>query len=137
MIKRSEDFVCVCTGNTFGNGEDMQYIGRNILDAATKDRFASLFIDYSPVLEQKLIPRFGKLITELREYFKNNGTKTVVSTRGGIRLEKLYQEGKRIERKGPIVSALNLNEFIKQDQQIVNIIDKHVGEFNKNHVHKA
>lgn len=40
MVKRHKDFIFIASANTFGNGANRQYVGRNQLDAATLDRFA-------------------------------------------------------------------------------------------------
>lgn len=39
MVPKSPEFRCIATGNTFGKGGSRLFIGRNILDAATLDRF--------------------------------------------------------------------------------------------------
>ena len=42
MVNAHPDFRMVATANTYGNGASRQYVGRNQLDAATLDRFATL-----------------------------------------------------------------------------------------------
>jgi len=42
MVSAHADFRMVATANTYGNGASRQYVGRNQLDAATLDRFATL-----------------------------------------------------------------------------------------------
>jgi cobaltochelatase CobS len=51
-IARNVNFRMVATANTFGNGADRVYIGRNELDAASLDRFAIIPVDYDMNLEQ-------------------------------------------------------------------------------------
>ncbi len=53
-VARHPDFVCIACANTFGNGADRQYVGRNQLDSATLDRFVSarLEFDYDLDLER-------------------------------------------------------------------------------------
>lgn len=51
-VSRSPSFRMVATANTFGNGADRVYIGRNELDAASLDRFATLNVDYDLNLER-------------------------------------------------------------------------------------
>ncbi len=43
MVQRHKDFRLVATANTFGHGASRQYVGRNQLDAATLDRFVTIF----------------------------------------------------------------------------------------------
>jgi hypothetical protein len=54
MVQRHPDFRCIAAANTFGTGGTEQYIGRNALDAAFKDRFVSLFVGYDNDLEKAL-----------------------------------------------------------------------------------
>jgi hypothetical protein len=51
MIARHEQFRLVAAANTFGQGADRQYVGRNQLDAATLDRFFVLEWNIDPGLE--------------------------------------------------------------------------------------
>jgi MoxR-like ATPase len=125
MITRHKDFVAVCTANTFGEGESLQYIGRNILDAATKDRFASLYIDYSETLELALVPSFKNMLKELRAHFKKNNTLMVVSTRAGIRLESLFVAKGGKVTKNDIVNCMNLQQEITRDSMVVKLVEKY------------
>lgn len=56
-IKRHEDSIIIAAANTFGNGADRQYVGRNQLDAATVDRFkmGTLEMDYDRDVERALV----------------------------------------------------------------------------------
>lgn len=51
-IGRNSNFRMVATANTFGNGADRVYIGRNELDAASLDRFATINVGYDLNLER-------------------------------------------------------------------------------------
>lgn len=51
-ITRHPNFRIIATANTFGHGADRVYIGRNELDAATLDRFATVAVDYDLTLER-------------------------------------------------------------------------------------
>ncbi len=124
MVERHKDFVVVCTANTFGQGESMQYIGRNILDSATKDRFACIFIDYSELIEKSLMPKYYNMIKELRGHFDSQGDKIVISTRGGERVEKIARTGEiKVE---DVIDCLNLHQETKRDRKIVEIISKNL-----------
>lgn len=52
-VNRHADFRMIATANTFGNGADRVYIGRNRLDAASLDRFAVINVDYDVELERR------------------------------------------------------------------------------------
>lgn len=52
--KRGENAAIIAACNTFGQGADMLYVGRNQLDAATLDRFYVVSMDYDPRLEHQI-----------------------------------------------------------------------------------
>lgn len=54
MVKRHADFRVIAAANTYGAGRDRQYVGRNQLDAASRDRFVTLPMDYDANLERLL-----------------------------------------------------------------------------------
>lgn len=54
VIKRHADFRAVASANTYGNGADRMYVGRNQLDAASLDRFYMIPMDYDEKLERTL-----------------------------------------------------------------------------------
>jgi cobaltochelatase CobS len=54
MIKRHDDFRSVASANTYGNGPDRQFVGRQAMDAATKDRFEIVDIHVDEALETAL-----------------------------------------------------------------------------------
>ncbi len=51
-VARHADFRMIATANTFGTGADRLYVGRNELDAASLDRFATIDVDYDLTLER-------------------------------------------------------------------------------------
>lgn len=56
QVKKHKDFVLIAAANTFGNGADAMYVGRNQLDAATVDRFkvGLITLDYNKDVELSL-----------------------------------------------------------------------------------
>lgn len=93
-VEAHPDFRVVAAGNTYGNGADIKYVGRNQLDMASLDRFAVVYMDYSLQVEKALCPDVD-LLTFLREYRKSvykNGIMTVVSYRAFKRIYMLEDE---------------------------------------------
>lgn len=93
MVKKHPDFICIATANTFGNGATEDYVGRNPLDGAGKDRYTSMFAGYDKNLEAA---RFSKQACELvwAERERLSGKKGwVLSMRGIDRCEKLFKRG--------------------------------------------
>lgn len=54
VVARHKDFRCIASANTYGNGADRQYVGRNQLDAASLDRFYVVPMDYDERLERTI-----------------------------------------------------------------------------------
>jgi cobaltochelatase CobS len=55
--KRHPDFVLIAAANTFGNGANRMYVGRNQLDESTLDRFriGQVVMDYDQELERSIL----------------------------------------------------------------------------------
>jgi MoxR-like ATPase len=53
-IQCHPNFRCIAAANTWGKGATLEYVGRNALDAATLDRFATLEMRYDAALERRM-----------------------------------------------------------------------------------
>ena len=83
-VHRHPDFVCIAACNTFGQGADMVYVGRNQLDGATLDRFAAntVKMEYSPIVEKALIhPEVLRWGVEIRNKIEEAQLHRILSTR--------------------------------------------------------
>lgn len=82
-VERHPDFRCVAAANTWGNGRDFQYVGRNALDGASLDRFVSIRFDYDEALEKVLYPNESILefVWEARKKAFENQIRHIFSTR--------------------------------------------------------
>jgi cobaltochelatase CobS len=67
MVKRSPDFRCVASANTYGTGPDRSYVGRQAIDAATKDRFEIVDVPVDEALEESLCMATGLDGTSVRK----------------------------------------------------------------------
>lgn len=86
-IMRNSGFRIVATANTYGNGADRVYIGRNELDAASLDRFAMITVDYDLTLEQIMSGgnhRWLEHVWEIRKAVMEKQVRHVVGTRAII-----------------------------------------------------
>src|SRR5690606_11914635 len=54
MVKKHPNFRMIATGNTFGRGANRQFVGRNVLDAATLDRFVTIECPIDEGLERAI-----------------------------------------------------------------------------------
>ena len=73
MIAKHPDCLVMATANTYGLGADRQYVGRNVLDAATLDRFTvKIDVDYDARVEDALVAPYGAVgaswAAEVRHY---------------------------------------------------------------------
>ena len=90
-IEAHENFRVVSAGNTFGTGASYEYSGRNQLDGASLDRFAQVYIDYSPAIEESLTEDKDliRFIRKFRKSVVDKGINHIVSYRSINRLSKL------------------------------------------------
>jgi len=97
-IKRHENFLCICTANTIGDGESMNYVGRNQLDAATLDRFIMKKISYPTNIEIELVTKeVLDVAMELRKVYASTGSEEFISTRKILQAQKLVALGMTVE----------------------------------------
>lgn len=114
MVQKHKDFICICTANTTGDSANIRYIGRNILDSATLDRFIRLEINYDRELEnaiiskttQKLRDKLLKVISELEIESEEH----IVSSRTVFQIDKLLAIG--TDTKLAVKLATNFGEHI-------------------------
>jgi hypothetical protein len=84
VVKKHKDFVLIAAANTYGNGADAMYVGRNQLDAATLDRFkvGMITMDYCKEVEEEL--GTGELCEwawGIRDKIRENKLRRIMSTR--------------------------------------------------------
>lgn len=94
-ITAHKDFRVVCAGNTFGTGADMVYVGRNVLDGATLDRFVILEFDYDEEVERSLAydTELFEFIRDLRKTVNEANLRYIVGMRALINATKLLEVG--------------------------------------------
>jgi len=85
-VQRHKDFYCIAAANTYGQGADRQYIGRNQLDAASLDRFCFLDWNYDENLERDLAGNedWSNYVQRIRRIIFSNKIRHVVSPRASI-----------------------------------------------------
>lgn len=95
IVEKHPKFIMAASGNTYGTGANIQYVGRNPLDAATLDRFAMVYTDYDVRLEDMLCTNKEWLnyVHAVRRAVNEYQIKLVVGTRAVINGEKLLNAG--------------------------------------------
>ena len=102
IVAKHADFRCIVAANTYGNGVDRMYVGRNQLDAATLDRFKPVMtLDYDRDLEARLIPAeyifLAEHIWRIRDAASAMNVRAVFGTRSILASVKYIQAGETIE----------------------------------------
>lgn len=94
-VQRHENFYCIAAANTYGQGADRQYVGRNQLDAASLDRFVFLDWKYDENLERELSGNqdWSDYVQKIRQYIEVQKIRHVVSPRASINGAKLLANG--------------------------------------------
>lgn len=98
MVTKHPDFVFVASANTFGNGANRQYVGRNQLDAATLDRFSIIEWLIDDELEKNLATGLmGKAwymaVKACRDFVAEKGIRALVTPRATQKGSKLLDAG--------------------------------------------
>jgi MoxR-like ATPase len=95
IIKIHENFAFVACANTWGLGADEEYVGRNRLDASTRDRFNKINWDYDEKLEAEIVDHevTVKYIQALRKAVNKLKEKVVVSPRSAQKIAKMIKCG--------------------------------------------
>ena len=94
-VRKHANFICICACNTYGRGANVEYVGRNRLDAATLDRFIVIRMDYDNILEAKLVQKdkWMKIINKMRKNAQENGIKFIISPRASMDGADLLEAG--------------------------------------------
>ena len=104
---RHPDFVLIAAANTFGNGANRMYVGRNQLDESTLDRLriGQVVMDYDRELEESILSDTDLLerLWGIRRHAAECQLRRVVSTRFIAKAATMRAAGRSAER---IISQL-------------------------------
>lgn len=95
-VKMHPDFHCIAAGNTCGRGATEEYTGRNVLDAASLNRFCLMEFDYCKRIEIKLAGGRSDIlefIHDMRRSAAAAGVHIVLGYRNIQRLAKFLRAG--------------------------------------------
>ena len=117
QVKKHDDFIVIAAANTHGSGATAEFVGRNQLDAATLDRFATINFNIDEDFEYYLSHNktWCKSVQQYRANAAKNGVKTFITPRATFSGEKLLAAGIELETvenmlifNGLSVDAINL-----------------------------
>ena len=94
-VTKHPNFICICACNTYGRGADVEYVGRNRLDAATLDRFIVVDMGYDYALERALVKqdKWLDIVHKMRENAASAGIKHIISPRASMDGADLLEQG--------------------------------------------
>jgi cobaltochelatase CobS len=112
-LDRHADSIIIAAANTYGNGADRQYVGRNQLDAATLNRFQAgmVEVDYDENLESSIAHGYldqlggtvgyaGKILGwawAVRDVIRTNKLRRIMATRNIEDFCKLFIAGETLQ----------------------------------------
>lgn len=109
-----ENVYLMAAANTWGNGADREYVGRNQMDAATPNRFVILEMDYDRTLETSLANGFEEwrdAVWHVRQQVRaTRGMRHPISTRNLLQGIALLQVGWLHEKVVSTVLRRHLSE---------------------------
>lgn len=139
MVKKHEDFVFIASANTYGNGANRQYVGRNQLDAATLDRFAVIDWYIDDELESNLtVGLNGKAwymaVRACRDYVAEKNIRALISPRATQKGSRLLDVGQPLDEVINATLLASVPEDKRPDvtQVATEIFEKFASEVPKN-----
>lgn len=114
-VEAHPDFRVVAAGNTIGQGASYTYVGRNQLDGASLDRFATVNVDYDINIETRCANNdidLVEFVREVRRIAKMKKIMLIVSYRSISRIAKMKNLiGLEETLKTCLFKNLNVNEM--------------------------
>lgn len=96
QVKAHKDFHFIATANTYGKGENMKYVGRNRLDAATLDRFTTFHWNIDEKVERAIAGKntaIYKAIAAARSYCERSEIDAMITPRTTQKAATLHEIG--------------------------------------------
>lgn len=107
------DFYCVAAANTWGNGADREYVGRNEMDAATLSRFVIVPMDYDRSLETQIAGPYTTwrdLVWRVRDNAREHRMRIMAGTRELVHGVAALNAGMDAERVVTRILRRNLTD---------------------------
>ena len=117
MVEKHKDFICVAAANTWGQGADRMYVGRNQLDAATLNRFVKHNFDYDEEMEMEVATckEWCSIVQKFRKVAFDGKMRILVTPRASFDGSKLAHAGMNFLK----VAELTIFNGISNDEKRV------------------
>lgn len=131
MVRKHKDFVFIASANTYGNGANRQYVGRNQLDAATLDRFSIIDWLIDEDLEKQLaVGRYGdawhEAVRACRQFVADKNIRALISPRATQKGSQLLAAGVNVDE---VISSVLLGS-VPEDKK-ADVIQVAVTVYNR------
>lgn len=131
MVRKHKDFVFIASANTYGNGANRQYVGRNQLDAATLDRFSIIDWLIDEDLEKQLaFGRYGdawhEAVRACRQFIADKNIRALISPRATQKGSQLLAAGVNVDE---VISSVLLGS-VPEDKK-ADVIQVAVTVYNR------
>lgn len=117
-VKRHEKFVAIASANTYGNGATAEYVGRQVIDGSTLNRFVKMDMQIDEIMEAGIVNDLSvdsfagtswlQIVRKARANVANHGLKVIVSPRDSYNGAKLLNAGFTFQECVPMTFASGL-----------------------------
>jgi len=117
-VKRHEKFVAIASANTYGNGATAEYVGRQVIDGSTLNRFVKMDMPIDEVMEAGIVGDLSvdadagrswlNIVRKARVNVAHHGLKVIVSPRDSYHGAKLLNAGFTFQECVPMTFASGL-----------------------------
>jgi len=124
-VKRHEKFVAIASANTYGNGATAEYVGRQVIDGSTLNRFIKMDMQIDEIMEAGIVGDLSvdadagrswlDIVRKARSNVSAHGLKVIVSPRDSYHGARLLNTGFTFQECVPMTfaSGLKPEQFAK------------------------
>jgi cobaltochelatase CobS len=124
-VKRHEKFVAIASANTYGNGATAEYVGRQVIDGSTLNRFVKMDMQIDEIMEAGIVGDLSvdadagrswlEIVRRARINVSAHGLKVIVSPRDSYHGARLLNTGFTFQECVPMTfaSGLKPEQFAK------------------------
>jgi hypothetical protein len=124
-VKRHDKFVAIASANTYGNGATAEYVGRQVIDGSTLNRFVKIDMPIDEVMESGIVADLSQdgdagrawleIVRKARTNVANSGLKVIISPRDSYHGAKLLNAGFTFQECVPMTfgSGMKSEQYAK------------------------
>ena len=124
-VKRHEKFVAIASANTYGNGATAEYVGRQVIDGSTLNRFVKFDMPIDEIMEAGIVNDLSvdatggrtwlDIVRKARANVASSGLKVIISPRDSYHGAKLLNAGFTFQECVPMTfgSGMKSEQYAK------------------------